>query len=99
MPDLPSVGDRFRLARDVDRYPHFIAAEGAPGTVTDVTDGRVSLKVDTPLPGAEQWDNEVVWDTEAGDDFWGDVHREREQDHPETASTIERLADPPDLGL
>lgn len=58
---LPAVGSRWRLRHNVDRYPHFIAPEGAYGTVTDTYDSNISLKLDEPLAGAEDWDNEVVW--------------------------------------
>jgi hypothetical protein len=67
---LPAVGSRGRLRRNVDRFPHFVAQAGAAGTVTEATDALVALRMDEPLPGAEEWDNEVCWtsdDIEAAD--------------------------------
>lgn len=59
--DLPAVGSRWRLKHDVDRFPHFVAPAGATGTVTDTYGAHISLKLDEHLPGAETWENEVVW--------------------------------------
>jgi hypothetical protein len=67
---LPAVGSRGRLRRNVDRFPHFIAQAGAPGTVTEATESLIALRLDKPLPGAEEWDNDVCWtsdDLEAAD--------------------------------
>lgn len=54
-------GTRVRLRRDVDRYPHFVAPQGAEGTVTKNGDDFLAVKLDEPLDGAEEWDNEVQW--------------------------------------
>ena len=67
---LPAVGSRGRLRRNVDRFPHFIAKAGATGTVTEATDSLIAVRMDEVLPGAEEWDNEVCWtpdDIEAAD--------------------------------
>lgn len=56
-----SDGMRVRLARTVERFPHFQAAAGLTGTVTDITDGNISVRMDEHLAGAETWDNEIVW--------------------------------------
>jgi hypothetical protein len=69
----PVVGERFVLICDVDRYPHFIAARGSEETITDVSQGVVSLRLDDPLPGAEEWDNEIVWSADFGQDIWKDA--------------------------
>lgn len=61
----PVVGARVCLRRDVERFPHFRVAAGAFGTVTDVSDGNVSVRMDDHVPGAETWANEIVWDTTA----------------------------------
>ena len=74
-PAVPTLGERFVLTANVDRFPHFIAARGSVGTVTDVTDWDICLRLDDPLPGAEPWDNEIVWCTADGQDFWRDVER------------------------
>jgi hypothetical protein len=54
-------GSRVRLTADVERYPHFIARKGSEGVVSHNTDGGIEVKLDDHLPGAEPWDNEVVW--------------------------------------
>lgn len=54
-------GMRVRLDRDVERFPHFTAPAGMTGTVTDITDNNISVRMDEHLPGAETWDNEIVW--------------------------------------
>lgn len=67
---LPAVGSRGRLRRNVDRFPHFVAQAGASGTVTEATDSLIALRMDEALPGADEWDNEVCWtsdDIEAAD--------------------------------
>lgn len=55
------VGDRVRLLRPVERYPHFIAPEGATGVVAHVETYAIHVRLDEPLAGAETWDNEVHW--------------------------------------
>jgi hypothetical protein len=76
---MASKMGRVRLVRDVDRYPHFIAKRGSVGTVIahmdTAGDGHISVKLDDHLPGAEEWNNEVIWD-ECWDgllDFFEDV--------------------------
>jgi hypothetical protein len=58
---LPRLGARFRLTRTVDRFDHFIASADAAGTVVDADENVISLHMDDYLPGAEPWDNEIVW--------------------------------------
>jgi hypothetical protein len=75
---LPTVGLRVRLRREVDRYPHFIAPKGATGTVTDIPHpdlgwGCIAVRLDQHLPGAETWDNEVLWDIDDHVRFSADV--------------------------
>lgn len=62
-----TVGTRVVLTGPVERYPHFIAPAGATGVVTDETRGVLSVRMDEHLPGAEDWDNEIVWDCSAED--------------------------------
>jgi hypothetical protein len=59
----PAAGSRVELVVDVDRYPHFVAPAGSTGTVVDHGDPQIVLAVrlDEPLAGAEEWDNEVHW--------------------------------------
>lgn len=59
---IPVVGQRVTLKRDVERFPHFIARAGLTGTVsTSVAGEFLSVRMDAPLDGAEDWDNEVQW--------------------------------------
>jgi len=55
---------------------------GSKGTVADVSCGSVSLRLDDPLPGAEEWDNEIVWGDGVGRNFWEDVERLSPGDDP-----------------
>jgi len=79
-------GTRVRLTNPVDRYPHFCAEAGATGTVTDVSTDSVSVKMDVHLPGAEEWDNEIVWSLSNGDDPLDDL--EAVTDEPTFALTV-----------
>ncbi len=53
----PEVGKRVRLKNRVDRFPEFSVPEGVTGTINEVTDTLVSVKLDTPISGAEDFDN------------------------------------------
>jgi hypothetical protein len=66
------LGDRVRLRRDVERFPHFIAKTGLTGEIVAFdSEDCVWVLMDAPLPGAEEWDNEILWTTE--DNFDADV--------------------------
>lgn len=67
MPDYLAVGTRVRLTHAVDRYPHFIAPQGATGALTVSGPDVVCVRLDEHLHGAEAWDNEVCWYPENGD--------------------------------
>lgn len=55
-------GQRIRLVRDVDRYPHFIAEKGMTGTVVESSPvSGICVRMDGTLPNCEEWDNCVVW--------------------------------------
>lgn len=54
-------GQRFRLRRDVERYPHFTAPAGMLGTIATVDYGEICLCMDEMLEGAEDWENEICW--------------------------------------
>jgi hypothetical protein len=56
-------GDRFRLIREVDRFPDFVASPGLTGTVTAVSGGEIRGRIDQPVSGAERWDNELHWES------------------------------------
>ena len=69
---LPT-GTRVVLTRDVDRYPFFLAEAGMRGVVTTAQPGNVWVRLDRPLRGAEDWDNEIQWDESSVTDFANDV--------------------------
>ena len=54
------VGTKVRLTQEVDRYPHFIAPEGATGEIIEVILGNVVVQMDDYLKGADEWDN-CIW--------------------------------------
>src|SRR5262245_35587921 len=56
-----NVGQRVRLCRDVDRFPHFVARAGMAGTVVEVDSQAVCIRMDAALPNCEEWGNEIVW--------------------------------------
>lgn len=69
-------GDRVRLVRDVERYPHFIAPRGTTGSVTfsDLAAGaaiRLLVLADKKIRGAEEWQNQIEWayDDDPADDL------------------------------
>lgn len=71
------VGERVQLAYDAERFPGFIAPAGLLGTISvlDEEGGAVSVLMDEPIPGCEEWNNHVIWE---GEDFYRfalDVYR------------------------
>lgn len=54
-------GYRFKLFRDVDRFPDFRAEAGLTGTVTLSDDSGVWARMDEHIAGAEQWENQIHW--------------------------------------
>jgi hypothetical protein len=60
-PWLPRVGQRVKLGRIVERFPHFSIAAGLVGTVTEATPDLIALTMDKPISGAEEWDNALCW--------------------------------------
>lgn len=71
-------GMRVQFTTDVDRYPHFVVAEGSTGTVTALDDEMAAVKLDEKIEGAEEWENEVQWYEgmlEEGD--WKELFREQ----------------------
>jgi hypothetical protein len=67
----PTEGTRVRLRRDVDRFPFFVAHEGATGTVEECARDLLSVKMDDDLPGSEEWDNCILW-TEDSLSYWAE---------------------------
>lgn len=55
------AGTRVRLERKVERYPHFVAHEGATGTVTQANDELITVEMDETIEGAHEWDNQIQW--------------------------------------
>lgn len=62
----PAVGARVLFVDQLDRYPFFTVPAGATGVVTNSDDDYYAVKVDQPIAGAEEFDNEVIWSL--GDD-------------------------------
>jgi len=58
-----AVGYCFTLFHQVDRFPDFSAPSGLTGVVTVVDDNGVWGRMDQPLAGAEQWENQIHWDS------------------------------------
>jgi len=58
-----AAGYRFRLFRPVDRFPDFLAPADLTGTLTAVDDSGVWGRMDQHIAGAEQWDNQIHWQT------------------------------------
>jgi hypothetical protein len=52
---------RFKLSRQVDRFPDFLAPIGLTGIVTAVDSSGVWGRMDQHIAGAEQWDNQIHW--------------------------------------
>ncbi len=71
--DLPKVGERAKLRRIVERFPHFWIAAGATGTVTEATEDLIALRMDKHVPGAEAWDNELCWSADDAAFYTGSV--------------------------
>ncbi len=64
--ELPHAGDRARLCRLVERFPHFWIAAGATGTVSEASENLIALRMDKHVYGAEEWDNELCWTADDG---------------------------------
>ena len=58
-----AAGYRFKLFRQVDRFPDFLAPADLTGVVTAVDDNGVWGRMDEHIAGAEQWDNQIHWQT------------------------------------
>jgi hypothetical protein len=55
------IGDRYMLRHNVDRYPHFVAKEGATGVLVVQKGCCIQLSMDEHIDGAEEWDNCICW--------------------------------------
>lgn len=54
-------GARVELIEYADRFPFFLVHPGAKGTVTEVSEHLVTIKMDDHIDGCEEWDNEVIY--------------------------------------
>jgi hypothetical protein len=63
------VGTRLRCVREVERYPHFVVAEGATAVIADISEHGVCIHLDEFLEGAQEWDNCLILTPE--DWGWG----------------------------
>lgn len=69
-------GTRVRLARNVERYPHFVAPAGAEGVITTISENLIAVRLDEDVEGADEWNNEVHWHDEMySDEDYRDVFR------------------------
>ena len=66
------AGARYRLVRDVMRYPNFIAEAGLTGVLWE-DQGGFYLQMDELLDGAQDWDNGIQWFPADGDDPAADL--------------------------
>jgi hypothetical protein len=55
------VGARVRTVQPIDRFPHFVIPAGRFGTITQVDADQISVQMDEFVPGAEEWDNSIMW--------------------------------------
>lgn len=63
--DFPKEGERFTLARDVDRFPHALVPAGTSGTIAYADKEAIGLRLDEPFEGLDEWDNELIWYSDA----------------------------------
>lgn len=64
LPPAPKIGQKVRV-RDgyaVERFPHFKVPPGAEGVVCVIYRSGVWVRFDEPIPGCEEWNNEVNFD-------------------------------------
>ncbi|MBA3865967.1 MAG: hypothetical protein H0X42_06425 [Solirubrobacterales bacterium] len=59
--EAPIIGTRAQLRGRVERFPHFQIAAGATGTVVESSASQIALRLDEPVSGAEEWENELWW--------------------------------------
>jgi hypothetical protein len=66
-----TTGYRFKLFREVARFPDFVVPAGLSGTVTVANEHGVRAKMDEQVDGARHWDNQIHWEDE--DEFAADT--------------------------
>jgi hypothetical protein len=76
---VPKVGDRVTVRPDglVERYPHFTIDSGH-GTVRYIDRDGIWVKMDDPIEGCEDWDNEIMFNNDDSAGAIGWFHREME---------------------
>lgn len=52
---------RVRLRQAVERFPFFIAREGRTGYIVEMNSDLISVRMDEPIPGCEEWNNEILF--------------------------------------
>ena len=65
-------GDVVRTRRSVERGS-FIVPKGELGTIVTLESDLLEVRIDEQIPGAEPWDNEVVWTVEDVETIAGDI--------------------------
>jgi hypothetical protein len=58
-----AIGYRFKLYRDLDRFPDFRIPGGLTGVVTALDKSGLWGRMDQHIAGAEQWENQIHWET------------------------------------
>lgn len=58
-PQVPSIGQRYRLRRTVDRAPYFLAQPGLVGRIIHCDEHLIRLQMDEHL--TEEFDNCIEW--------------------------------------
>jgi len=61
------LGTRVRFTTCEERYPCFIVPEGSTGTVTDVSEHCMWIKIDQDIPGlsdSPEWHGEMSWSSD-----------------------------------
>lgn len=56
-----TLGTRWRLRHDVDRYPDFVAPCGSVGKVVYAGSDCIILDMEQHIKGCEPWDNTICW--------------------------------------
>jgi hypothetical protein len=78
----PAITPGLRIrakAVGIDRLPDLSAPAGATGTVVGIDHDGIWARFDAPIPGAEQWDNQIQWHPDQAEDgnfiksFWDEV--------------------------
>jgi len=85
-------GTLVRTRRVIDRFPEFSVAAGETGVVTDSNwdDDRpyASVRIAENVPGAEDWDNQVIWMADQAE------HHELGTDQQNVAAEIRQDLEP-----